>query len=171
MLNILTFNSQNSGVVSPTPAYLICICLIREIDLQHLCCFLYFSSSCNAAWIHRWPLWDSIFLSDVYQCMAVLTPSGGCRLPTQCTSWYRDSSQSPCAPFSVRYNQIFCSWTDAACKSMGKRRRLPISLPLLTARRHHTPSSSPVPRHLAKLPLGLFLFSSHQKKTFILSTY
>jgi len=36
---------------------------------------------------------------------------------------------------------------------------------LLTARKHHTPSSSPVPRHVAKLPLGLFLFSCHQKKT------
>jgi len=132
MLDIFIFNSQNGVIDSHTPAYLICICSIREIDLQRLCCVLCFSSSCNGAWIHRWPLWDSVFLSAVYQGMAVFNVcwrlSGN--LPTQCFSWY-DSSQSPCAPFSIQHNLIFCSRTDAACKSMGKWRRLPISLAVI----------------------------------------
>lgn len=152
MLNILIFDSQKSVIGSPTPAYFICICLIREIDLQHLCWFLYLSSSCNAAWIHGRPLWDSTFLSDVYQDMAVLMPRGGCRgnLLTRWTSWYHDSSQSPCTPFPIQYNLIFFSRTDAACKLMAKWRRLPISLPLLTACKLCTPEQQLCPQTLGK---------------------
>lgn len=166
MLNILIFNSENTTADSPTPAYLTCICLIRETDLQHLCCFLYLSSPYNAAWIHRRPLWDFMFLSDVYEGMPVLMPSGGCRrnLPRQCTSWHHDSLLSPCVPFSIRYNLVFCSWTDANCKSMGKWRTLLIPC-CYRQLKPHTPSSSPVTRHLAKPPLWLLLFSSHHKNS------
>lgn len=166
MLNILIFNSENTTADSPNPAYLICICLIRETDLQHLCCFLYLSSPYNAAWIHRRPLWDFMFLSDVYEGMPVLMPSGGCRrnLPRRCTSWHHDSLLSPCVPFSIWYNLVFCSWTDANCKSMGKWRRLLIPC-CYRQLKPHTPSSSPVPRHLAKPPLWLLLFSSHHKNS------